>query len=96
MSGAVGVKTGNVKKKPMTLEELQDKINNASWYTVPEEVLFNYRNAESKEQTAERVRLFREQMQASRKAETTLSGTPKPVRFPFRFENIEEAQIETA
>jgi hypothetical protein len=80
-----------VKKKPMTLEELVEKINRASW----DGVLFQYRNAEGKEQTEERGEFFAFNSRPA-PPETTLSGTPKPARFPFRVENIEVAQIETA
>jgi len=77
-----------VEKKPITLEELVEKLNGASW----DGVLFKYQTAEGKEAFEKRRAFY----QDPAPPETTLSGTPKPQRIPYRLENIEEAQIETA
>ncbi len=81
-------------------------------HEVPEEVMFNHRNAESRESFEARCRVSAESIfgadfmkgspetatffNSNSEKQTTLSGAPKPQRIPYRLENIEEAQIETA
>lgn len=83
----MGVKTGTVEKKAMTLEELQAKLNEASWGRV----FFggNHTPPHFTFERGSRVEWEQEERPAS-----ALTGTPKPPRFPFRLENIELSKIE--